>query len=96
MAPRGAGTTRCAFNSPSTCWRPHIQVYAPWRDPAFLALFPGRREMIAYCEREEIPIRASADRPYSTDANLLGLTHEAGKLEDLDTPAQFVSPGMGV
>ena len=92
----GRGNDQVRFQLPVNMLAPHIQVYAPWRDPAFLALFPGRQEMIAYCEREEIPIRASADRPYSTDANLLGLTHEAGKLEDLDTPAQFVSPGMGV
>src|SRR5207302_1728076 len=29
-------------------------------------------------------------------ANLLGLTHEAGKLESLHTPPRFVTPGMGV
>ncbi|MGH7860979.1 MAG: argininosuccinate synthase, partial [Candidatus Dormibacteraceae bacterium] len=33
---------------------------------------------------------------YSTDANFLGLTHEAGKLESLCTPAAHVEPGMGV
>ena len=52
--------------------------------------------MIAYCEAEEIPIRATLDKPYSTDANLLGLTHEAGLLEELSTHAQFVEPEMGV
>src|SRR5262249_33074345 len=36
------------------------------------------------------------DAPYSTDANLLGLTHEAGKLESLHTPPDFITPGMGV
>tara|TARA_Y100000590_G_C15507364_1_gene934060 strand:- start:183 stop:1007 length:825 start_codon:yes stop_codon:yes gene_type:complete len=75
---------------------PTIEVYAPWRDPSFLDQFPGRREMIAYCEDEAIPIRATVDKPYSTDANLLGLTHEAGRLEDLNTPTEFVEPEMGV
>ena len=41
-------------------------------------------------------MKASRDKPYSTDANLLGLTHEGGKLELLSTPARFVTPEMGV
>ena len=33
---------------------------------------------------------------YSTDANLLGLTHEAGDLENIEeSPYDFVEPGMG-
>jgi argininosuccinate synthase len=52
--------------------------------------------MIDYCEKHRLPIKASRSAPYSTDANLLGLTHEAGKLEHLDTPPWFVTPGMGV
>ena len=46
--------------------------------------FRGRSEMIDYCNSHKLPIKASKDAPYSTDANLLGLTHEAGKLEHLD------------
>lgn len=51
--------------------------------------------MIDYCQQRKLPIRATRDAPYSTDANLLGLTHEAGKLESLQTPAGFVQPEMG-
>jgi argininosuccinate synthase len=75
---------------------PDIAVYAPWRDPAFLAKFRGRTEMIDYCEKHKLPVKANRAAPYSTDANLLGLTHEAGKLEHLDCPPWFVTPGMGV
>jgi argininosuccinate synthase len=75
---------------------PDLEVYAPWRDPAFLARFRGRSEMIDYCLSHKLAIKASKDAPYSTDANLLGLTHEAGKLESLETPPSFVTPGMGV
>ena len=92
----GRGNDQVRFQLVTNMLAPDIEVYAPWRDGEFLALFPGRREMIAYCEREKIPVRATLDKPYSTDANLLGLTHEAGKLEELDTPAQFVQPEMGV
>jgi hypothetical protein len=52
--------------------------------------------MIAYCQSRGLPIKATQDKPYSTDANLLGLTHEAGELESLATPAHRVEPGMGV
>ena len=75
---------------------PHIEVYAPWRDPAFLQNFGGRSEMIAYCQGHGLPITATPDKPYSTDANMLGLTHEAGQLEALDTAASLIAPGMGL
>lgn len=52
--------------------------------------------MIDYCEQHGLPIKASRDKPYSTDANLLGLTHEGGQLESLETPAHRVTPEMGV
>ncbi len=92
----GRGNDQVRFQLAANMLAPQVQVYAPWRDPLFLEQFPGRREMIAYCEQEDIPIRATLDKPYSTDANLLGLTHEAGRLEDLDTPPELVTPGMGV
>src|ERR1700679_3690873 len=75
---------------------PSFGVYAPVRDEAFLSRFGGRLQMIEYCEQHGLPIKASREKPYSTDANLLGLTHEAGKLELLTTPAHFVTPEMGV
>jgi argininosuccinate synthase len=74
---------------------PQIEVYAPWRDPAFLASFGGRKEMIDYCQGHGLPITATHDKPYSTDANILGLTHEAGQLEDLTTSVALIEPGMG-
>lgn len=52
--------------------------------------------MIEFCAKRKLPITATKDSPYSTDANMLGLTHEAGKLESLETPPSFIKPGMGV
>jgi len=92
----GRGNDQVRFQLASQMLDPRLQVYAPWRDPAFLAAFGGRKEMIDYCQRHHLPIKATHDKPYSTDANLLGLTHEAGQLEALSTPAQRVVPGMGV
>jgi len=92
----GRGNDQVRFQLCTNMLDPEVTVYAPWRDPIFLAQFRGRTEMIDYCHSHNLPIKASKDAPYSTDANLLGLTHEAGKLEHLTTPPWFVSPGMGV
>jgi argininosuccinate synthase len=92
----GRGNDQVRFQLVTNMLAPHIQIYAPWRDEAFLNRFRGRGEMIDYCIHKKLPIKATKDAPYSTDANLLGLTHEAGKLESLETPPSAVNPEMGV
>lgn len=92
----GRGNDQVRFQLAPHMLAPEVEVYAPWRDPGFLEAFGGRKEMIDYCTRKGLPIRATHDKPYSTDANILGLTHEAGLLESLGTPALFITPGMGV
>jgi argininosuccinate synthase len=92
----GRGNDQVRFQLCTNMLAPEFTVYAPWRDDAFLKRFRGRSEMIDYCQAHRLPIKASKDAPYSTDANLLGLTHEAGKLEHLTTDPWFVTPGMGV
>ncbi len=92
----GRGNDQVRFQLITNMREPSFDTYAPWRDEAFLSRFSGRMQMIDYCEQHGLPIKASRDKPYSTDANLLGLTHEGGKLESLDTPARFVTPEMGV
>ncbi len=91
----GRGNDQVRFQLATNMLAPDMEVYAPWRDEAFLSRFGGRAEMIEYCRQRELPIRATLDAPYSTDANLLGLTHEAGRLESLETPPEFVEPEMG-
>ena len=92
----GRGNDQVRFQLAAQMLDPDIRVYAPWRDPVFLAAFGGRKEMIEYCQKHSIPVKATLSKPYSTDANVLGLTHEAGELESLETPATRVDPGMGV
>ncbi|MFO0852490.1 MAG: argininosuccinate synthase [Gemmataceae bacterium] len=92
----GRGNDQVRFQLCTNMLAPEVTIYAPWRDPAFLARFRGRSEMIDYCTSHKLPIKVTKDAPYSTDANLLGLTHEAGKLEHLTTSPWFVTPGMGV
>lgn len=92
----GRGNDQVRFQLATQMLAPAVQVYAPWRDPAFLQIFGGRKQMIDYCLGHGLPITATHDKPYSTDANILGLTHEAGELESLGTPARRIDPGMGV
>ena len=91
----GRGNDQVRFQLAAQMLAPQVEVYAPWRDQDFLAVFGGRKEMIDYCQGHGLPITATHDKPYSTDANMLGLTHEAGLLEDLGTASDLIEPGMG-
>jgi argininosuccinate synthase len=75
---------------------PELRIYKPWLDSAFVAAFGGRKEMSEYLERRGKPYRMGTEKAYSTDANVLGATHEAKDLERLDTGMRIVQPIMGV
>ena len=92
----GRGNDQVRFQLATNMMDPDVEVYAPWRDPEFVEQFPGRQQMIEYCEANGLPIRPARESRYSTDANFLGLTHEAGDLEDVTISPTFVEPGMGV
>ena len=91
----GRGNDQVRFQLATNMLAPTFEVYAPWRDPVMHDTFAGRKEMIEYATAHQLPIKASVDKIYSTDANMLGLTHEAGRLEELATPATLVTPEMG-
>src|SRR5947207_12481564 len=78
----GKGNDQVRFGLTAAALAPDLQIIAPWRDPSFRDEFPGRAEMIAYCEEKRIPVQASAKKPYSMDRNLLHISFEAGILED--------------
>ncbi|WP_217235343.1 argininosuccinate synthase [Streptomyces sp. AC555_RSS877] len=75
---------------------PSLRIYKPWLDQAFVAELGGRHEMSAWLTQRDLPYRDSAEKAYSTDANIWGATHEAKRLEHLDTSLEIVSPIMGV
>jgi argininosuccinate synthase len=75
---------------------PNLQIYKPWLDARFIDELGGRREMSAYLARAGFDYKASAEKAYSTDSNLLGATHEAKDLEFLDKGIAIVEPIMGV
>ncbi|QDU55025.1 argininosuccinate synthase [Aeoliella mucimassa] len=93
----GKGNDQCRFQLAAEALDPDIKIIAPWRMEKFRKLFPGRTEMIEYCESKGIPVKASKAKPYSSDENCLHISYEAGMLED---PAvngvSIVDFGMGV
>ncbi len=78
----GKGNDQVRFELTAAALAPEIEIIAPWRDERFRTEFPGRAEMISYCEKKGIPVQASAKKPFSMDRNLLHISYEAGILED--------------
>ena len=76
----GKGNDQVRFELTAAALAPKLEVIAPWRDERFRKQFPGRAEMIAYCEKKKIPVQASAKKPFSMDRNLLHISYEAGIL----------------
>ena len=68
----GRGNDQVRMQLAANMIDPSIEVYAPWRDPEFVERFPGRLEMIEYCESNGLPIRPAREARYSTDANFPG------------------------
>jgi argininosuccinate synthase len=75
---------------------PNLQVYKPWLDQRFIDELGGRKEMSEYMAAAGFEYKASVEKAYSTDSNILGATHEAKDLEFLNTGINIVKPIMGV
>ncbi len=75
---------------------PSLRIYKPWLDPLFVEELGGRQGMSEWLAERGLPYRASAEKAYSTDANIWGATHEAKELELLDRSLHLVEPIMGV
>ena len=75
---------------------PNLRVYKPWLDADFVSELGGRKEMSEWLVANNLPYRDSTEKAYSTDANILGATHEAKTLENLDASMEIVEPIMGV
>ncbi|MDQ1727698.1 MAG: argininosuccinate synthase [Frankiaceae bacterium] len=75
---------------------PSLRIYKPWLDRRFVDELGGRDEMSAWLAQRDLPYRDSAEKAYSTDANIWGATHEAKRLEHLDSSMEIVTPIMGV
>lgn len=75
---------------------PKLKIYKPWLDKRFVSELGGRKEMSEWLTAHNLPYRDSKEKAYSTDANILGATHEAKELEKLTSSIELVEPIMGV
>src|SRR6266699_516143 len=74
----GKGNDQVRFELTYYALQPEIKVIAPWREWDF----KGRTDLIAYAKEHQIPVTATAEKPYSTDRNLMHISYEGGILED--------------
>jgi argininosuccinate synthase len=77
-------------------FHPGLQLYKPWLDEAFVAELGGRTEMSKWLADRGLAFARTHEKAYSTDANVLGATHEAKDLEYLETSLEIIEPIMGV
>jgi len=78
----GKGNDQVRFELCYYALKPDIRVISPWKDREFLEKFKGRTDLLKYAAEKKIPVKASIDKPYSEDDNLMHISHEAGILED--------------
>jgi argininosuccinate synthase len=78
----GKGNDQVRFELAFAALAPQLEVISPWKDKEFLAQFQGRSDLIAYAKEHNIPVEATAEKPYSSDENLMHRSYEAGMLED--------------
>lgn len=74
----GKGNDQVRFELTYYALQPDIKVIAPWREWDF----KGRSDLMAYANQNNIPVTATAEKPYSTDRNLMHISYEGGILED--------------
>ncbi|MBI4468933.1 MAG: argininosuccinate synthase [Acidobacteria bacterium] len=74
----GKGNDQVRFELTYYALEPSVRVIAPWREWRL----GGRQELIAYAAKHAIPVTATAEKPYSTDRNLMHISYEGGILED--------------
>ena len=77
-------------------FHPGLRLYKPWLDDAFVGELGGRSEMSKWLADRGLPFARTEEKAYSTDANVLGATHEAKDLEHLSTSVEIIEPIMGV
>ena len=76
----GKGNDQVRFELTYNALNPDITIIAAWRDPKWT--FDSRGSMIDYAEKHRIPVTSTKEKPYSSDRNLLHISHEGGVLED--------------
>ena len=78
----GKGNDQVRFELAYAALAPQLEVIAPWKDKEFLARFQGRSDLLAFVREHGLTVEATAEKPYSSDENLMHKSYEAGILED--------------
>ena len=74
----GKGNDQVRFELTFFALEPDIKIIAPWREWDF----KGRLDLMEYAKQKNIPITTTAEKPYSSDRNILHISFEGGILED--------------
>ncbi len=78
----GKGNDQVRFEMGYYALSPDIKVIAPWKTKKFYEAYPGRKELLEYAQKYNIPVKATTKEPWSSDENLMHISFEAGMLED--------------
>ena len=78
----GKGNDQVRFELAYAALAPRLQVISPWKERDFLNRFQGRSDLLAYAAKHDLPVEATAAKPFSSDENLMHRSYEAGMLED--------------
>ena len=74
----GKGNDQVRFEMTYLALTPIIKIIAPWK----IWDFKSRTDLIKYAQKHGIPVPVTAEKPYSSDRNLLHISFEGGILED--------------
>ncbi len=73
----GKGNDQVRIEGTALALNPDIKIIAPVREWSM-----GRDEELAYAKKHGIAVRQTADKPYSYDDNMWGVTGEGGEIEN--------------
>ena len=78
----GKGNDQVRFELSCYALKPDVEILSPWKLPEFLEQFEGRVDLLNYAKAHGIEVEATAEKPFSMDANLMHVSYESGVLED--------------
>lgn len=73
----GKGNDQVRIEGTALALNPDIKILAPVREWAM-----GRDEELVYAKKHNIPVKQTAEKPYSYDDNMWGVTGEGGEIEN--------------
>jgi len=85
------GNDQVRFELTYYALNPEIKVISPWKDEEFLNQFKGRSDLIEYAIKNGINVKATKERPFSEDENLMHISHEGGVIENpMYRPEEYI------